>query len=223
MLSGNPGALILSFLYVFAIVGIAELIRSRAGYSVDFTRKVVHVGVGVWVVPTLLLFDSWTWAIIPPATFVILNTLSYRFKLVGSMEEGGSNLGTILFPLAFILMLAVFWPRGRPDVIAGGILVLALGDAAAAIVGRKFGRIRYRVGSGHRSVEGSLAMFGFSLLALGLATRVLFPVDIAPLALVGVAALATGLEAASQFGTDNLLVPMGTGIALYVLASTPIP
>ncbi len=222
MLTGDVKALVVSYVYVFAIIAVAELVRHRLRLPVDFTRKVVHVGVGIWVVPTLLLFTDWRWAIVPPATFVVLNLLSYRFRLVGSMEEEGTgNLGTILFPIAFMVLIVVFWPRGRPDVVAGGILVLALGDAAAAIVGRRLGRHRYRVGSAERSIEGSAAMAVFSWLGLLAATTV-FPVSVAPGALVAVALIATALEAVSVYGFDNILVPAGTAFALYGLAGPPI-
>jgi phytol kinase len=216
-MSGDLSALVLSYLYVTAIVGLAELIRRRAGFSVDFTRKVVHVGVGVWIVPTLLLFDDWRWAIVPPATFVALNLLSYRKSLVGAMEEADkSNLGTILFPIAFIVLIAWLWPMGRFDAIAGGILVLALGDAAAALVGRRFGRTRYRVGSSTRTAEGTAAMIVFSVAALVAATS-LFESDVSTPALLGVAALAGGLEGVSVRGLDNLVVPVGTAAALLAV------
>jgi phytol kinase len=210
-------ALIASYLYVGAMVGLGEAIRRRAGWPTAFTRKVVHVGVGLWIIPTLLLFSSWTWAIVPPLTSVVTNVVSYRFSLVPSIEEEGTgNLGTILFPVAFILLIVVFWPLGRPDVVAGGILVLALGDAAAAVIGRRFGRRSYRVGSSTRTLEGSMAMAGFSFLGLVIATQV-FPSPVGMGALVMVALLATALEAVSVRGFDNLLVPGGTAAALYLL------
>jgi len=218
--SGDVVPLLASYVYVALILGAAELVRRRARLSVDFTRKVVHVGVGLWVIPTLLWFESWPLAIIPPATFVVLNAVSQRFSLLGSVETGEKNVGTTLFPLAFIALIAWFWPRGRPDVIAGGILVLALGDAAAAIVGKRWGRHRYRIGSAVRSWEGSAAMFAASLLALALASG-LFGEGVNVGVLVGIALLATLLEGVSLFGFDNLLVPLGTAIALNW--STPAP
>lgn len=214
---GDALALLLSYLYVTAILGLGETIRRRAGLPVDFTRKVVHVGVGLWIVPTLMLFQDWRWAIVPPATFVLLNLVSYRTSLVGAMEEADKrNLGTILFPMAFIVLIAWFWPKARPDVVAGGILVLALGDAAAALVGRRLGRHRYRVGGSTRSLEGTGAMVVMSAVALFAATS-LFPSAVSVPALLGVACLAGVLEAVSVWGIDNLVVPVGTAIALSVL------
>lgn len=216
-MSGDPLALVLSYLYVTMILGLAEVIRRRAGFGVDFTRKVVHVGVGIWIVPTLLLFQDWRWAVVPPATFVVLNLISYRTSLLGAMEEADKrNLGTILFPIAFIVLIAWFWPKGRPDAIAGGILVLALGDAAAALVGRRFGRHRYRVGGSTRSLEGTGAMVALSVVALVVASA-FFPSPLSPGTVIGVACLAGALEAISVWGVDNLVVPFGTAIAISML------
>jgi phytol kinase len=220
-LPGDILALIASYLYVAIVLGGAELIRRRAGLGVDFTRKVVHVGVGLWVVPTLLLFESWALALVPPASFVVLNALSYRFSVARSIETGEKNLGTILFPFAFIVLIAWFWPRGRPDAIAGGILVLALGDAAAALVGKRWGRHPYRIGKATRSAEGSAAMFVASFIALFAATR-LFGAPVSPVVLAGLAAFSTVLEGVSQLGFDNLLVPVGTAVALSRIAPAPM-
>ena len=50
--------LIIAFGYIFAIIGIAEALRRWRGYGTGFTRKVIHIGVGMlsWIVP--FLFDS---------------------------------------------------------------------------------------------------------------------------------------------------------------------
>lgn len=214
----DPAATVLSFVCVLAIVGLAEGLRRAGRIPFDTSRKIVHIGVGTWILPTVLLFDSPWWAAAPPAVFVLLNLLSHRAKWVRAMdEESGDNLGTILFPLAFVVLIALFWgaEHGR-RCIAGGILVLAWGDAAAALIGKRFGRHRYRAGSGWRSLEGSAAMFGFSLLALA-ATGALVPPPFSAPVLAAGATVATAVEAGSRRGFDNLLVPLGTSAILWGL------
>jgi phytol kinase len=219
MPGGDAGAVALSFAYILVIVGVGEAIRKRAGLGVDFTRKVVHVGVGIWIVPTLLLFEDWRLAALTPAVFILLTALSYLFRFVPSIEQTDrGNVGTILFPLAFVVLIGWLWPQGRADAIAGGILVLALGDAAAAMIGRRFGRHRYRILGATRSWEGSTAMFALSLAALVLA-QALFASGGVRIGVAAAAALvATALEAGSPWGFDNLLVPVGTAGALLLLS-----
>ena len=210
----------LSVAYIGAVVGSAEWLRRTGRLGFDHSRKWVHVGVGTWILPTALLFESAFWAAFLPGVFVVVNAVSHRLKLVRAMdEESGDNLGTTLFPLAFVLAIALFWGRdGGRSALVAGILVLAWGDAAAALVGRRFGRHRYRVGSGWRSLEGSAAMFLLSALAITVAGRLVGSDPYGWLPILGGAALATGLEAGSRWGFDNLLVPLGTAWFLWGLA-----
>ena len=66
-------ALLTSFIYVFAMIGVAEGLRKWRGYSVEFTRKFIHVVVGMWAFGTVLLFERRAFAIIPPLAFVAIN------------------------------------------------------------------------------------------------------------------------------------------------------
>lgn len=111
------------------------------------------------------------------------------------------------FPLAFAGIIFLFFELSRALVVLT-LMPMTWGDAFAAIIGRRFGRHRYRVFGATRSVEGSAAMFSFALLSVTLSGLV-FGLDVARalgfgLALATVATLA---EAISVRGLDNLLVP----------------
>jgi phytol kinase len=105
-------------------------------------------------------------------------------------------------------------------VLAGGdallfqlsVLVLALADPAAALVGQRFGRLRYRLAGVTRSLEGSLGFaataFGVTALALVASGRLGAPAAL--LCASAVAVVVAALEAASPPGLDNLAVPVGT-------------
>ena len=64
-------ALLLSYGYVGALLLGAELLRRGGKTSPDTARKIVHAGVGLWVVPTVFVFSDWRVAIVPPVTFVV--------------------------------------------------------------------------------------------------------------------------------------------------------
>jgi len=150
--------LLASFAYVFAAIGVAEGLRKWRGYSVDFTRKFIHIAVGMWAYGTVLLFEQRVFAIIPPLAFVAINAFSYwrgTFKAMETGERG--NLGTVYFPLSFAALIWVFW--GRPHLIVAGLMPMTWGDALAAVVGRRIGRRRYTFLGSTRSVEGSMTMF----------------------------------------------------------------
>jgi phytol kinase len=212
-------AIILSFGFVFAALGCAEGLRRAGGFRADFTRKFVHITVGMWSVGTVLLFENQWFAVIPPAIFVILNYISYRqdtFKAIESDDK--SNLGTVYFPVAFCLIILAFWPY--PALVVAALMPLTWGDAMAAILGKQYGQIKYQVLGYTRSVEGSVSMFLFSLVSTFLALWLLpSPTsgwENLGIALV-VALVATLVEAVSPWGLDNLTIPASSGLVLYLL------
>ncbi|MCS7059645.1 MAG: phosphatidate cytidylyltransferase [Anaerolineae bacterium] len=216
-------AILISFVYVFFVLGLAEGLRRVIGWGVDFTRKGVHIGVGMWAFGTAALFDSLWAAIVPPAAFVLINYASYRLNLFQAMEsEDKSNIGTILFPLAFIAMILIFFERSRPLFVAA-LMPLTWGDAFAAIIGRRWGRHRYTVAGARRSAEGTAAMLGFSFLAVAGALAVWgWPIGNALLYALCLACLSALAEAFSPAGLDNLTVP-AAGVLAWALFQTLWP
>jgi len=79
--------LIVSYLYAFGLLGFGEAIRKWRGYSQAFTRKLVHIGAGMWVWGTLALFDTWQIGLIPFGSFIILNYVFYRFTIFQAMDS----------------------------------------------------------------------------------------------------------------------------------------
>lgn len=215
---GDMRALLISVLYVGALVGLSELLRRLTGRGGEFTRKFVHVGVGLWIIPTLFLFTKWYWAALPAAAALVMNFASMRLKLIRSIERSDSaDYGTVLFPLSFVICIAAFFATDYPEAAAAGIMVMALGDAAAAIVGRAFGRHPYTFLGAKKSIEGSAAMLVVSWAAV-FGTLVLFKTEPAAAAAIAglLAAVGTALEAAGKNGLDNLTVPVVCSTLAYL-------
>lgn len=214
--------LILAFVYVFVAIGLGELLRRSLHASQDFTRKFIHIAVGMISVPTVLLFQHLAWAIVPPLAFILINYLDYRFGVVQAMMSSNrSNLGTVYFPLSFAAILVLLWgdpshPTLHPHLIVAALMPMTWGDALAAIVGSRIGRRRYTVLGSTRSIEGSATMLVASAAATFLALGMFSAAGIM-LALV-TALAATMAEAASPWGIDNLTVPAVSALAIALLA-----
>jgi dolichol kinase len=102
-------------------------------------------------------------------------------------------------------LLGVFLVLWLPEpTVAPAILVLAVADPAASLVGRKWGR--RNLGKG--TVEGALAFFGAAAV-------VLIPFVGVAVA-VGVAAAAAAVEVLETGLDDNLLIPVTTAGCLWV-------
>lgn len=220
----------LSYAYASGLLVLAELVRRWRGYPQDFTRKIVHVGAGMWVFGVLALFDTWYIGIIPFATFIGINYILWRSKFLEAMDAPDSSPGTVYFALSITLLFLAFWRTGSPDdrgyIAAAGTMAMTWGDSMAAIVGRRFGRHTYTANGATLSYEGSAAMFGASAIAMFLTILLVPGSPLAPLtpplatgtalvAALAAAAVATVAEALSPNGTDNLSVPLLAGATVF--------
>ncbi len=217
-------ALIVSYLYVFAIIGLGELLRRIGRRPLEFTRKLIHVGVGMWMVGTVVLFESWQFALIPPVTFVVINAISYWRDIFKAMEaEEGGNLGTIYFPIAFGGLIYLFWDQ--PLLLVASVMPMTWGDAMAAVIGQRHGHYRFTIGGHTRSLEGSAAMLFWSWLATYVALLAMpYLLGQSPLnwllALIysgSVAVACAAVEALTPWGIDNLTVPAAAALVLSLV------
>jgi phytol kinase len=234
MTTGDWIGLAASYVYASGLLVLAEVIRRWRGYPQDFTRKLVHVGAGMWVFGVLALFDTWYIGVIPFATFIGINYLLWRTRFLEAMDAPDSSPGTVYFALSITLLFIAFWRAGAPDdrgyIAAAGTMAMTWGDALAAIVGRRFGRHRYQVAGGTRSYEGSAAMFVAAFIAMLLTVLLVPGSPLAPLtpplslgtalaATLIAALLATVAEGLSPAGTDNLSVPLLAGAAVFAVVT----
>ncbi|MBD2258662.1 diacylglycerol/polyprenol kinase family protein [Pseudanabaena sp. FACHB-2040] len=205
-----------------AIVGgVAEGLRRTTAVGPEITRKVVHIGAGhVILLAWWLQTPAWMGIAASVAASAIA-LLSYRMPILpGINGVGRDSLGTFFYASSIGLLTAGFWPQGLPHYTAIGILVMTWGDGLAALVGQRFGRHPYKLWDTQKSWEGSLAMFIASLVVCLSILGGVYGWSLA-IGLISflVAVVATGLEAFSKFGIDNLTVPLGSAALAYWLNS----
>lgn len=237
MSRGDVLGLVLSYVYAFGLLFAVEGIGRRLGWRQTVTRKVIHIGAGLWVWGILGLFDHWIYGIIPFATFIILNYVFYRRQSFSAMDTSESTPGTVYFALSITVLFALLWRTGgapdRAPIAAAAVMAMTLGDAAASLIGEQWGKHTYTVFRHTRSWEGTAAMACISLVSSGavllwLPGSALSPhsVEWAPMGAIAIAvigaAIATLAEAVSPAGTDNLSVPLLSGLAMWVV-STLVP
>jgi phytol kinase len=211
--------ILISYIYVFAIIGSATFLQKKNFLSNEGSRKFIHILLSNWWILAMVLFKSNIAASIGPFTFVIINYLSYKKKWFGAMErEGGKeDLGTVYYALSLmILTLVTFSPFSHPSIGALGILVMGYGDGMAAVIGKRFGRRKFKISGSVKSLEGSLTM----LLVSFFTAYILFSFYPVPEILVFsilIALFATLLEGITPHGFDNLTVPLGTSLFYSIL------
>lgn len=203
-----------------AIGLLAEWLYRYKAAGPETARKVVHIGAG-----NVILFAWWfnipAWVGISASiVFSILTFLSYQFPILPSINGiGRKSLGTFFYAVSIGILVAGFWTIRQPQLAALGILVMTWGDGLAALVGQRFGKHPYQLWDMHKSWEGSLTM---TIVSYAVSSLILLAVygncwQVWLISLV-VAVVATGLEAFSKFGIDNLTVPLGSAVTCFLLS-----
>ncbi|MEX2117580.1 MAG: DUF92 domain-containing protein [Bacteroidota bacterium] len=202
------------------VLGLGEVVRKKRGWSSEFSRKLVHIAVGILAAFTPAFFTVPLPPILLAMLFIIVNAIAIRSGLLpGIHAVDRTSYGTVYYPIAFLLLLVFFWYQ-EPVIISLSILVLALGDSSAAIVGESFRNPSYyRLTSDRKSIEGSIAMALVSFVVLLAGLMLSMDMEHIPLeyviACAGVASVtATACEAISSRGLDNLTIPLSTAIVL---------
>src|SRR5688572_28199027 len=101
-----------SYAYAVGLIALAEMLRRALGVPQELTRKLVHIGAGMWAIGVLALFDHWQLGVLPFATFIAGNYLFDRYRLFGAMDAEDSTPGTVYFAIALTLLFGLLW---RPD------------------------------------------------------------------------------------------------------------
>ncbi|MDZ8070145.1 MAG: SEC59/DGK1/VTE5 family protein [Nostoc sp. DedQUE08] len=206
-------------IWVLLILLIAGVVN-RFADKPEIVRKIVHIGTGN------VILIAW-WLDIPASVGITasilasaITLLSYRLPILpGINSVGRQSLGTFFYSVSFGILVAWFWYLQQPQYAALGILVMTWGDGLAALIGQRFGKHKYKVFGTEKSWEGSLTMMLVSYV-------------VSSLILVGtqgnswqtwavsllVAVIATGLEAVSFLGIDNLTVPLGSAALAFFLS-----
>ena len=189
-------------------------------WHAEVSRKAVHVAIGVYALALPLLFDT-GW----PVVALVLTSLALmawlrrpasRSSGLGSAIHGVERRSYGDVWLALAIGFVFLQSKGDYVLYALPIAVIALSDAAAALTGTTYGRMRFAVLGGVKSWEGVIAFFAvtlvISMIMLLLLTEV--PrVNVVVLSLT-IAAFAATVEAVSWRGLDNLFVPIAVHLFL---------
>lgn len=191
------------FLSLF--IGI-ELIARKTSIPIELSRKLAHIiaGVSAAFLPFIMPFSS---IVILSGVFLVVMVVSRHLRIFTSIHDVERlSYGELFFPVAVGLMAFLF-PENT--LYMYGILVMAIADGLAGLLGAHFGRKKYKIGSARKSYAGS-GVFFVACLAIGLV--------VAPHAgIIVIAALLTFIEAASVRGIDNLLLPPVAAVLLMVI------
>ena len=192
------------------VIAGAVLCRRLRPNQRELSRKIVHIGTGA-VVPLAWFFEIPFVVALPVAAVItVVTTINHQWRFIPAVEDVDRNsYGTIAYGVAITTLLLLFWP-GRADAVSAGVLVMAMGDGLAGLIGRNVASPKWVLFGQTKSSVGTMTMAVVSgLVLIGLARW--SGADLSVPAALGMVAMATGLEQFSWSGLDNLSVPLSVG------------
>ena len=211
----------------FLLSGIVRLLQRKTAAPVETIRKLFHLSGGAVALSLPWLFDVlWPVLVLGVASMVTLVML----RVVPSLREGP---GQILHAVPresvgefwFLLGVMVIYVIAGDDVVVYsiGILILAVADMAAALIGLFYGQHSFSVSGGTKSAEGSGAFLLTAFLCVHV--PILLITDVGRLEslliAINVGLLLMFAEVGAARGSDNFILPVVVVVLLYAFLEMP--
>ena len=207
-----------------ALFGVSEFLFHVVKVPVEVSRKLTHVGTGF----LSLLFPIWLTG--PLSVFLLCSSFcvilivskKYGFlKSINGIER--ESYGSVSYAV-IVFVCFLFWEKMKAeptDFIGLGwfyvpVLVMALADPAAALVGSRWPVGKFRIGQDYKSMAGSLAFFVVAFLVSGSllgSQNESFPQHLLVILLISFSG--TLAEACSSKGIDNFTIPAAVLVTMY--------
>jgi phytol kinase len=168
----------------------------------------------------MYFFDNIWFAAFVPATFVVINYISYKKDIIKVMERDDDKkegLGTVYYALSLlILVIVTFGILNKPILGLISVFIMAYGDGLAAIFGRLIKSKKYKIYDTQKSIAGSATMFIVSLIIVSIyLIYINSPLWYVKSLIISV--IITIIEAVSIKGTDNISVPLASLLMLMFI------
>lgn len=213
--------------YVACIILISHLLRDR----LKNPRKLVHILTGGIVFFWWSFDNAWVMSGLAALPFVpillLMTPISpikrLRNSSIGRISADGHPYGLVMYAISWTILAFFLFD----DLFAASVAIAAMsfGDGMGEVVGKRFGRHQFMP---HRTVEGSLAVFAASFLAICVIGLFYFnvmgyaigtqPVMLLPFAL-GIAGFISIVEAVTPGKIDNLVIPLVVGGFLHIMGA----
>lgn len=221
------------YIVYFVVAGLPPiLLRVYRKIPFEITRKMYHLVITLSIFPLLKLFSAWYIAVLAALILALLLypvlALAERYSLYNRIaverKSGEFKKSILIVQLSMAILIFVFWGLLGDSwqyIAVVAVMAWGLGDAAAALIGKAFGRrqIQHPWIEGSKTVEGTQAMFVTAALTVFL-TLLLYasqPWYMSLVIALLVAPVCAVVELFSQKGMDTITVPILTGITILSL------
>ncbi len=208
----------LTVIILYAFVSLfVEFVHYKFSIPFLLSRKMTHIAGSVvsFTMPLLVSNIQAFFIVIAVTVFVFLSKKIRLFKSIH--HEDGSSVGEVVYPLGIALSAILIWPI---SVLAfqGSCLVLGFSDGLAGYFGKKYGKRKYKLFGGEKTIEGSTVFF-LSTLTIFISYQFIYGNSISVLGILLIALysiIITSLEAILTGGWDNILIPIAAGLSILM-------
>ncbi len=212
------GSISIIFLWIGSIIGIAILCKNIWPHQKELSRKVVHIGTGPIIPIALGVNIHKEQALFVASIITILLCLNHRFKFIEAVENiKRKSFGTIAYALSISILIAFYWNK-NPNAIVAGVLVMALGDGFAGLIGSRINSFTWLIFGQKKSLYGTLTMLLVSIISLYTINLLNgYPISTQEVFIIGI--IGVICEQIGQLGIDNLTVPLLVALSWSIFTS----
>ncbi len=216
-------------IYMFSVAAVLFVLNNVFKLPKELFRKLIHFVSFSSVIVMIYAAKEWIAAAIIPIMVIAINypglcISSKNPKFTATMSERRpGELKSSLFQLYGTMagIIAICWGLfDRKELAIASILMWGFGDAAAALIGKRFGRhkvLRFKHVDHKKSWEGTAAMsvvafiFGVGSLVIVGNVPIMYCIPVIAVA----AAMAAITELITNNGYDTVTVPLVSALSIY--------
>ena len=214
-------------LYIVVAVGLMLVSRKLFTIPDELFRKILHfILLGAYI-PLVFAFEKWWMSAIFASSLIVIlfpalflaEKIPMFSSFVNERKKGEFKSSMVLAVGMMAFSVAVCWGLfGDKYLVLASIYAWGIGDALAALVGKRFGKhkIKWKVADGKKSIEGSLAMFFCALVSVFtvLLVRGGLPMPICIATAVLAAIVCTASELCAKNGLDTVVCPVSAMVVI---------
>ena len=217
-------------LYVIPALSVMLIARKVLKVPDELFRKILHfIMIGAYI-PFVFGFDTWWVAagfaasliVVLYPTLLLAGKIPAFSSFVNERKKGEFKSSMVLAVGMIVFSISVCWGLfGDRYLVLACIYAWGVGDAFAALIGKKFGKhkIKLKIADGKKSVEGSLAMFISSAVSVFIILTLRGGLAVWESLVISVAAAVVCMfvELISKGGFDTVSCPVAAMVVIIPL------
>ena len=206
--------------------------RATIDYRSEVFRKAIHLcSLSIPIVYYHITKELALWILIPLAVFSLFvdygryynkPLAEFIYKIFGfilrkhEVDSKKKNLNGATYVLLSAVTVVLIFPK---VFVVTSFAVLIVGDIAAALIGRKFGKTKFLF----KSLEGTLAFFFFSFIVIFFTPKIQGNFTEYLIGFIAVIVGGLAENVSGEWADDNFMIPITMSVTMWILYLLLLP